>query len=58
MIGLNNLQCNGTEIMLSDCPSGVVTSCDHSEDAGIQCQLRTGKDNHKIAPTGKISFSS
>ena len=41
LIGLNNLQCSGSESILQDCLSGPVTMCDHSEDAGVQCQLRT-----------------
>ena len=46
---LNNVRCIGTETRLIDCPSnGVgVHNCQHSEDAGVTCQLlRELKDLH------------
>ncbi len=40
---LGNLGCLGNETRLVDCPSGDVSSCTHSEDAGVRCLLQTGK---------------
>ena len=40
----DNLQCNGNEGNLTQCPSGDV-NCDHSEDAGVTC------DRESVAPT-------
>ena len=43
LIALSNLRCNGSELMLGSCPSLTVPqSCNHSQDVGIRCQLRTG----------------
>ena len=39
---LGNLGCYGNETRLVDCPSGSVSSCSHSEDAGVRCLLQTG----------------
>ena len=39
---LNNVQCTGSETGLIDCISGPVSSCGHSEDAGVRCQERSG----------------
>ena len=41
-IALNNVQCAGTETRLVDCTSGTVSSCSHSEDAGVRCLEQTG----------------
>ena len=41
-IVLNNVKCTGSEARLVDCPSGRVTSCSHSEDAGVRCLMQTG----------------
>ena len=40
-IALNNVQCAGTEARLVDCSSGIVSSCSHSEDAGVRCHVQT-----------------
>ena len=39
-IYLENVQCNGSEDYLLDCPTSDVGahSCSHSEDAGVTCQ--------------------
>ena len=42
LIVLSNLQCNGDELLLRNCPSGGAMSCSHSDDAGVRCQFRTG----------------
>ncbi len=43
LIALSNLHCNGSEFMLMSCPSTTTpTSCSHSQDIGVRCQLRTG----------------
>ena len=41
---LRNLNCNGTEERLLDCPSARTTTCSggHSQDAGVRCRKRTG----------------
>lgn len=39
---LGDLQCRGNESRLVDCPSGDVSRCTHSEDAGVRCLLQTG----------------
>ena len=44
---LNNLACQGNEARLIDCPSGTVTSCSHSEDAGVRCHSQTSKKQKK-----------
>ena len=41
-IALNFVRCLGTEARLVNCASGTVTSCSHSEDAGVRCQAQTG----------------
>ena len=40
---LNNVQCVGYETRLVDCLSGLVYRCYHYEDAGVRCNVRTGK---------------
>ena len=42
---LNNLACQGNEARLIDCRSGTVTSCSHSEDAGVRCHSQTSKNS-------------
>ena len=45
-IWLSDVQCDGREQSLKDCPSkgpGQIEGCSHANDAGVQC-LRTGKD--------------
>lgn len=39
-IYLENVQCNGSENSLEDCPASElgVHDCNHSEDAGVRCQ--------------------
>ena len=39
-IYLENVQCNGSESSLEDCPASDLGlyDCHHSEDAGIKCQ--------------------
>ena len=39
-IYLENVQCNGSESSLEDCPASElgVHNCYHSEDAGVKCQ--------------------
>lgn len=61
-IALNNVQCVGTEATLGDCLSGMITSCSHSEDAGVMCLLPTGT---RIVPpyniaqtTSKVEYCS
>ena len=39
---LNFVQCVGNESRLVDCPSGVVSGCNHNEDAGVRCNIRRG----------------
>ena len=41
-IVLNHVGCTGSETRLIDCPSEAVTSCSHSEDAGVRCLPKTG----------------
>ena len=37
---IENVQCNGSESSLADCPASEVRdhSCSHSEDAGVRCE--------------------
>lgn len=47
-INLNEVECNGTEQQLSDCPANEIGdhNCDHFEDAGVVCidtRIRPGK---------------
>ena len=39
-IYIENVQCNGNESTLEDCPASEVGvhDCTHSEDAGVRCQ--------------------
>ena len=39
-IYVGNVQCNGSESYLEDCPASEVGihDCTHSEDAGVRCQ--------------------
>ena len=39
-IYIENVQCNGSESTLEDCPASEVGvhDCTHSEDAGVRCQ--------------------
>ena len=39
-IYIDNVQCNGSESHLEECPSSDVgdNDCSHSEDAGVNCQ--------------------
>ena len=39
-IYIKNVQCNGSESTLEDCPASevAVNDCTHSEDAGVRCQ--------------------
>ncbi len=41
-IWLDNVQCNGNESNLIDCPANQIGrhNCDHSEDAGVNCSSR------------------
>lgn len=43
-IALSDVRCSGTEARLKDCPSGIATSCSHTEDAGVRCHAQTGND--------------
>lgn len=46
-IHIDNVECVGTEASLSDCPSRVPTSiCYHYREAGVRCQIPTGKCIH------------
>ena len=40
-IWLDEVQCQGSETRLIDCPANALGShdCDHSEDAGVSCQV-------------------
>ena len=42
---LKNVGCTGSEARLVDCPSGTVTSCSHSDDAGVRCIMQTSMKN-------------
>ena len=43
-IFLDNVQCDGTEDHLIDCPSiGVGSFCFHFEDAGVKCRGTYGR---------------
>ncbi len=42
-IALSFLRCTGFEPKLTDCPSTAGRPCDHTEDAGVRCLVRTGK---------------
>ena len=37
-IFLSNVQCNGSESSILDCPASGAHSCNHSEDAGVSCE--------------------
>ena len=56
-IALNFVSCLGTEARLVDCSSGTVTSCSHSEDAGVTCHVQTGT-NFLTNVAGKYLFVS
>ncbi len=43
-IGFRYVNCRGTEERLLDCPSSTPYYCSHSEDAGVRCYSRTGRD--------------
>lgn len=54
-IWMHNIQCNGTEAKLEDCPHNGwgTTSCSHYEDAGVSCQpfhLNSKLSQHLISP--------
>ena len=38
-IHMNNVGCTGTELSLLDCPHSRHHSCNHRDDAAIQCQI-------------------
>jgi hypothetical protein len=50
-IFLDDLQCNGDEGNLIDCPQ--MSNCNHDEDAGVTC----GTDGRKLAASTFASFS-
>ena len=33
----NNVQCNGSEQNIFECPYSITTSCDHFQTAGVKC---------------------
>ena len=37
LVHLNYVQCSGSEQSLFQCPHNLISSCSHSEDAGIRC---------------------
>ena len=39
---LDNVQCTGNEQRLIECTSSADLNCDHSEDAGVQCEGTLG----------------
>jgi len=45
-IWMDNLDCEGTEISLSDCAHNgwADHNCDHAEDVSISCENATGKN--------------
>ena len=56
-IYLENVQCNGSESSLEDCPASElgVHDCYHSEDAGVKCQGR-GDYMHKKNTDTHLEF--
>ncbi len=46
LIGLNNLRCTGTELMLSECSSDPTLGCSHLNDIGVQCLQRMGEKSY------------
>lgn len=39
-IHMDDVNCRGTESALTQCPHRTTHNCDHSEDAGVTCQIR------------------
>ena len=37
LVHLNYVHCSGSEQSLFQCPHNLISSCSHSEDAGIRC---------------------
>ncbi len=44
-IVLNAVGCTGSERRLLDCPSDVIGSCTHVEDAGVICHSQKSNQN-------------
>ena len=50
-IYLDGVDCSGSEIKITDCPSSFLFNCysDHSENAGVRCQGRFANGNNNEA---------
>ena len=41
--GMDDLECNGTESSLFECPFSDYSKCGHGEDAGVYCGVTLGE---------------
>ena len=52
---LDDVQCNGTEEALDDCPAttGDQHDCSHEEDAGVQCYRASGRSHQRAVKSAQ-----
>ncbi|XP_041455031.1 neurotrypsin-like [Lytechinus variegatus] len=57
-IWMDNMQCSGAELALTDCPRGSSDhhDCSHSEDVGVRCLARSGDMSVRLVdgPSDKV----